>query len=235
MRDFPAPEIIFRDEDLLVVNKPAGLLSQQSLDRRRPHVTSWVESHLGVRPALHHRLDKDTSGVLVLGLSKRVNAKLTELFREHEMRKTYWALAKPRPEDARDEFQVVNHVAPVRDAKKKLLRMVEVRSGGWKAETDFRVLARADGFDWIEAKPRTGRTHQIRIHLAGLKRPIWGDFLYGGKNPAYPRLMLHARELAFPHPLTGAELTLTAPAPADLRAFLERVPKSVTGGPAAGG
>ncbi|MBX3017712.1 MAG: RluA family pseudouridine synthase [Bdellovibrionaceae bacterium] len=228
MREFEAPEIIYRDEDLLVVNKPAGLLSQQSLDKRRPHVVSWVERHLGVKAALHHRLDKDTSGVLVLGLSKRVNAKLTDLFRDHEMRKTYWALAKPRPEDARTEFSVLNHVAPVRDAKKKLLRMVEVRSGGWKAETDFRVLARAEGFDWIEAKPKTGRTHQIRIHLAGVKRPIWGDFLYGGKNEGYPRLMLHARVLEFPHPFSGDTLELVAPAPADFRAFLERVPKSVT-------
>lgn len=228
MREFEAPEVIYRDEDLLVVNKPAGLLSQQSLDKRRPHVVTWVEQHLGVKAALHHRLDKDTSGVLVLGLSKRVNAKLTDLFRDHEMKKTYWALAKPRTEDTREEFSVLNHVAPVRDAKKKLLRMVEVRSGGWKAETDFRVLAHADGFDWIEAKPKTGRTHQIRVHLAGIKRPIWGDFLYGGKNPGYPRLMLHARVLEFPHPFLGETLQLVAPAPADFKAFLERVPKSVT-------
>lgn len=220
--EFPPPEILFRDEDLLAVLKPAGLLSQASLDPRRPHVTRWLEQHLGVKAALHHRLDKDTSGVLVLGLSKRVNAKLTDLFRDHQMQKTYWALAKPRPADDRAEFRVENHVAPVRDAKKKLLRMVEVRSGGWRAETAFRVLGRAENFDWIEARPKTGRTHQIRIHLAGLKRPIWGDFLYGGKSAAFPRLMLHARELRFHHPITGQELVIQAPAPADFRGFLER-------------
>lgn len=217
---FGPPEVLFEDEDLLAVLKPAGLLSQQSLDPKRPHVVAWVKQHLNLQVALHHRLDKDTSGVLLLGKSKRVNAGLTDLFREQRLQKTYWALSKPRVEDPRETFSVSNHVAPVRDVKKKLLRMVEVKSGGWKAETDFRVLRKSTEFDWIEAQPHTGRTHQIRIHLAGLKRPIWGDFLYGGKTSKFPRLMLHARRLVFLHPVSGVELAIEAPVPADFRAFV---------------
>lgn len=218
--NFSEPEVLFEDADLLVVNKPAGLLSQQSLDPKRPHITSWVKKHLNLDVALHHRLDKDTSGVVVLGKSKRVNAGLTDLFREHRMQKTYWALAKPKGPGGPQVFSVNNHVAPVRDAKKKMLRMVEVKSGGWKAETDFTVLKMTEKFDWIQCHPKTGRTHQIRIHLAGLKRPIWGDFLYGGKTDQFPRLMLHARQLEFTHPFSQESLRIVARAPADFRAFL---------------
>jgi len=223
---FSAPEVLFEDDDLLVINKPAGLLSQQSLDPRRPHVTAWIRQHLKLAVALHHRLDKDTSGVLILGKSKRVNAGLTDLFRDHKVKKTYWALAKIKTDDARETFSVTNHVAPVRDAKKKLIRMVEVKSGGWKAETDFRLLKRTETFDWIEARPHTGRTHQIRIHLAGLKRPIWGDFLYGGKTDQFPRLMLHARAIEFLHPITGTLHRIEAPSPPDFQSFLTRIEKA---------
>lgn len=218
---FSAPLVLFEDDDLIVVDKPAGLLSQATVDPRRPHVTMWIQQHLKLSVALHHRLDKDTSGVLVLGKSKRVNAGLTNLFRDHQIQKTYWALAKVKADDERETFSVTNHVAPVRDAKKKMLRMVEVKSGGWKAHTDFRRLRRTELFDWIEARPHTGRTHQIRIHLAGLKRPIWGDFLYGGKTDQFPRLMLHAQKLEFVHPITSEKLLIEAPPPADFKSFLK--------------
>lgn len=221
MSNFLPPEVLFEDADLIAVNKPAGLVSQATLDPRRLHLVSWIEKHLGIKASLQHRLDKDTSGVIILGKTKRVNGPLTDLFREHQMQKTYWALAKPKSDDTREDFQVDNHVAPVRDAKKKLLRMVEVKSGGWRATTDFRLLNRNAKFDWIEARPLTGRTHQIRIHLAGLKRPIWGDFLYGGKTDQFPRLMLHARELKMLHPITKQELRIEAPVPKDFESFLK--------------
>lgn len=229
MITFAAPQVLFEDDDLLAVMKPAGLLSQQSSDKKNPHVLSWVEQHLGLKTALHHRLDKDTSGVMILGKSKRINAGLTDLFREHKLQKTYWALSKPIADSnpakatAAQEFSVNNRVAPVRDAKKRMLRMVTVKSGGWSAETHFKVRAQTPEFDWIEASPVTGRTHQIRIHLAGVKRPIWGDSLYGGKTTQFPRLMLHARSLRLVHPITQKELLIEAPVPADFQVYIQEL------------
>jgi len=216
--DFGKPAVLFEDDDLLAISKPPGMLSQQSLDKKRPHVTGWIEKELGLKTFLHHRLDKDTSGVLVLGKSKRVNAGLTEIFREHQLTKIYWALS--RPQGPSGDFNVINHIAPVRGEGKKLLRMVAVKSGGWRAETHFRCLEENERFHLVEATPVTGRTHQIRVHLAGVKKPIWGDFLYGGKSTAFPRLMLHAKRLSFVHPITKQELHIEAPVPKDFRSFL---------------
>ena len=216
--DFGKPQILFEDEDLLAIAKPAGMLSQQSLDKKRLHVTSWVQKELGLHTYLHHRLDKDTSGVLLLGKSKRVNAGLTEIFREHQLTKVYVALTKPQGPSG--QFEMINHIAPVRGEGKKLLRMVAVKSGGWKAETHFRTLAENEKFHAVEATPITGRTHQIRVHLAGLKKPIWGDFLYGGKSTAFPRLMLHAKRLSLIHPITKESLLIEAPLPKDFLSFI---------------
>lgn len=219
--DFPPPDILFEDEDLLLVNKPAGLLSQASLDRRRPHLVTWIEEHLGKKTFLHHRLDRDTSGVVLVTKTSRLNKEVTDLFREHRVKKTYWALTKP----AREAWttQVVNnHMAPVREGK-KLSRMVIVRSGGWKAVTAFHRRAFSSELEWVEAHPETGRTHQIRVHIAHLKQPILGDFLYGGKSSLATRVMLHAWKLEFDHPGTREKMSIEASVPQDFATLLKRI------------
>jgi RluA family pseudouridine synthase len=218
-------EILWRDDDLLFVNKPAGLPSQSTHDKNRPNLLSVVEKQTGERLFLHHRLDKDTSGVMVLGRTSRVNKGLTDIFRDHKISKTYWALAKKIAPPGISKisssgFLVDNFVAPVRGPKQKLMRMVQVKSGGWRAITEFRLIQELNFGLLVEAKPTTGRTHQIRIHLAGLKQPILGDTLYGGKSSEVPRLMLHAKELRLPHPITAREITVEAPLPKDFQTLI---------------
>lgn len=217
--------ILFEDEAILVVNKPAGLPTQGTRDPRRPHVLGLLQEQTGRTLYLHHRLDKDTSGVLVFGKDPRANKPLTEIFRDHRARKQYLALSKintgavhPLP----TEFSVNVHLAPVRGAK-GVERMVVVKSGGWSSETDFRVLWSSAEQVLTLCAPKTGRTHQLRVHLAHRRLPILGDFLYGGKSPLVPRLMLHALCLEIPHPLSGAPLRLEAPLAKDFASVLSRL------------
>jgi RluA family pseudouridine synthase len=218
MWDIP---VVYEDEDLLAVNKPAGLPTQAGQDPRRANLYALLQESRKEKLFLHHRLDKDTSGVLLLGRHPRANKGLTDLFREHRLTKIYWALAKKPANEDVDAFTVKDHLAPVRGSNKQLMRMVRVKSGGRFAETHFRRLNSLARADLWEARPLTGRTHQIRVHLAGTGRPIWGDFLYGGKSSEVPRLLLHARSLELAHPVTGKPLKIEAPLPADFSSILK--------------
>ncbi len=216
-------EIIFEDDDLIAVNKPPGLPSQATVDTRRPHVISQLQIMFPQgKFFLHHRLDRDTSGVLLLGKSERINKAMTEIFREHQIQKTYQALSKRSEIQIGGEWTVENHLAPVRSGARQLMRMVVVKKGGWIAKTQFRLLHEFSDFLHIEAQPITGRTHQIRVHLASDKRPILGDNLYGGKSNLVPRLMLHAGNLKLKHPITGKILDLCAPVPKDFATLLRK-------------
>ena len=217
--------VLYEDEFILAVSKPPGLPTQAGHDPRRPNLYTLLQEQRGEKLFLHHRLDKDTSGVLLLGRHPRANKGLTDLFREHRLQKTYWALAKKSAKDPIDELQectVTDHLAPVRGTTKQLMRMVKVKSGGWKAETHFRKLESLKAADLWEARPLTGRTHQIRVHLSGLGRPIFGDFLYGGKSAEVPRLCLHAKALDITHPVTGEPLHLEDVIPTDFQSLLKK-------------
>ena len=218
-------EILYEDDDLIFINKPAGLVSQATPDPNRPNVISLLKTQFPSRDFfLHHRLDKDTSGVLLVGKTAGSNAALTNVFREHLINKVYLSLVLVKSDAAEipASFTVDNHLAPVRGPQKQLMRMVSVKKGGWKAETHFSFLKQLRNFACIEARPVTGRTHQIRVHLAGLKLPIAGDFLYGGKSSLVPRLMLHAKQLTLPHPISGNSITVEAPLPSDFMTILEK-------------
>ena len=216
-------EILFEDEDLVIVNKPAGIPSQATVDPKRPSMESLVRQQLQLKKIyLHHRLDRDTTGVLLLSKSSRPNGKLTEMFQQHSFRKKYMAIAaKTHAISTNHSWIVENHLAPVRDAKKKLMRMVVVKKGGWLAHTEFQLVDENENAYLIVARPTTGRTHQIRVHLAQGKNPILGDPLYGGgavgKSLGVKRCLLHACELNFSHPLTGSVMTISAPVPDDFR------------------
>ncbi len=216
--EFPAPVLLYEDDDLIVVDKPPGLISQASPDRKREHVVSWLDRHLKKKYFLQHRLDRDTSGVMLLTKTTRVNKAITDQFRDHTIQKTYRALAKKAPSgEPWTTMTVKNHLAPVRNDRKQLSRMVVVRSGGWLAETDFEVTEEFAEFGLVIARPRTGRTHQIRVHLASLKRPILGDFMYGGKSSLAARVMLHASQLTFEHPISKQLIAVEAPLPNDFK------------------
>lgn len=215
--------LLFEDDWVIAVNKPAGLPSQGTRDPRRSHLHAEVEKLIGKKVWLHHRLDKDTTGVILFSKSDKANFSLTEQFREHQVQKTYLALAKPGLVDISigQEKAVELHMAPVK-GERGIERMVVVKKGGWHSQTLFRKLAEGPDSILMEALPRTGRTHQIRVHLAHLRVPILGDFLYGGKSPLVPRLMLHAWKIELKHPITQQPLLIEAPLARDFMTLVER-------------
>lgn len=223
-----AASILFEDDDLLVVNKPSGIPSQPTRDPLRDNAVDSVSRYLSAREGrqlvvkLAHRLDRDTSGVLVMTKSDRAISRMGEAFAARTTKKTYVAVARDRLGTAEAEWQVDDHLAPQK-LEGGMTVMRSVHRGGDRATTQFRTLARGDGFIWVEAQPVTGRMHQIRAHLAGCKLPILGDLLYGGPRTAgghsAGRVMLHARQLCFPHPVTREPLVIEAPVPDDMRCF----------------
>ena len=200
------PLIVFEDDHLLVVNKPAGINTHAPSPYAGEGLYDWLRHREPgwARLAIVHRLDKETSGLLVFGKTPLANRSLTGQFTRREVRKTYLLLSdRPAP---KKEFTVVS--ALVKAGDKYLSR--PLHAGGDRAETHFEVIATPDLRTWIQAQPVTGRTHQIRVHAADSGLPILGDALYGGA-PA-DRLCLHAQELAFQHPATGSPVVFRAPA-----------------------
>ncbi|MBX9767038.1 MAG: RluA family pseudouridine synthase, partial [Bdellovibrionales bacterium] len=160
-----------------------------------------------------HRLDAQTSGVLLFSKTKRMNQPLQDLFKNHQILKTYVAITHVGGNQflASDTFQIKNFLAQNSD---KPARAVAVKSGGKPATTDFKILHRAQKYWIIEAKPVTGRTHQIRTHLAEAGIPLIADQLYGGHaQSGIGRFLLHARRLQLTHPLENTLLVIEAPFP----------------------
>jgi len=207
--------VLYEDEDIVVVSKPAGMITHPA-----PGVYSgtlvnailgrWVvDEGESLRPGIVHRLDKETSGVIVIARHEEALRRLSESFRKRYVFKRYLALCQGAAVSA-------NVIAPI---GRHPVQRHKMHVGGVRpryAETDFTVLARSDEGSLLEARPHTGRTHQIRVHLKHLHTPIWADPLYGKPSPYINRLALHAYELRVPHPRTGKIMSFTAPLPADM-------------------
>ncbi len=227
--------ILYEDEWLIVVDKPAGLPTQPTLDPSRPSVFGTLKDYLSRRDAgeiylgLHHRLDRDTTGVLLFTKDRRANAATAALFSGKTAQKTYQALAAEKAGAAcPDSWRVENYLGVVGRVG-KATKFGAVRSGGDPAQTSFCLLERLPGALLVEAQPHTGRTHQIRVHLAEGGNPIVGDELYGGPvrlpvpgggSMAVTRVLLHAARLEFPHPITGSPVVVNSPIPADFAVCL---------------
>lgn len=206
--------VLYEDEEILVVDKPAGLVVHPGAGTQ---TTTLVEGILAdrslpqaddpARPGVVHRLDKETSGVLVLAKTAGALQALKAEFAGRRVTKAYIAVAVGTI--AEDEGLIDAPVA--RDPNRP--RRMAVRSGGRPAETEFRVLARDAGTTLLLVLPRTGRTHQIRVHLAYIGHPLVGDRLYGKRGQASLRLLLHAWRLAFTHPGSGVAVRFEAPLP----------------------
>lgn len=214
--------ILYRDDAVIVLNKPSGLATQGGSGIAR-HIDGMLDAlSFGKkqRPRLVHRLDRDTSGVLVIARTVPAAVALAEALRRRDASKIYWALTKGVPEKKRGTIKLALAKEGGYGKHGRDERMVakEKEGGAKPAITDYALLDRAgDEFAWIAAKPVTGRTHQIRVHLAALGTPIVGDFKYGGAE-ARPRggiedkLHLHARSIDIAHP-SGGRLVVTAPLP----------------------
>lgn len=225
--------VIYRDEALLALNKPSGLAVQGG-SRTHRHIDGLLQGLAGsdgTRPRLVHRLDKDTSGVLLLARNRVVAAALGELFRRRQVEKLYWALVVGVPHAKEGEIRSHLDKQPsnnrrgekVASRREKGDKREKGEKSGKFARTRYRVLATAgERFAWLEMQPLTGRTHQLRVHAAELGHPIVGDGKYGGAG-AHPgggiagRLHLHARTLALPSPVgtkqRAQRLEITAPLP----------------------
>lgn len=232
-------EILYEDDDVIAVNKPAGMTVHAGAGNPRG---TLVNALLGrgqalsqggdaLRPGIVHRLDKDTSGVILVAKNDRAHAKLAESFRQREVKKTYIALLEGHLVEEHGRIELAIMRDPKRRTRMTTRRSI-VLSNAREARTDWRTLARIGGTSLVEVQLHTGRTHQIRVHFSALRRPVVGDTLYGaaaqlriGKValPPLARNFLHAAKLGFTQPSTGAWIELRAPLPAELHEFLRQV------------
>jgi 23S rRNA pseudouridine1911/1915/1917 synthase len=218
---------LFEDEWLLVIDKPAGLVVHPGAGEKQETVLDIFRYHYPQveamsdpeRPGIVHRLDKDTSGVLILAKTEEALQAMQELFQAREMQKTYLALVKGRM-----RFRNGTIDLPLARSLKNRARFEvprEERADQREAVTDFSVIRFFDDFTHVRLMPHTGRTHQLRVHLSHFGNPVLGDILYGNRrDPGFPRLALHAFRIEFTHPFTGDPLRITSPLPADLRRFI---------------
>jgi 23S rRNA pseudouridine1911/1915/1917 synthase len=218
--------IVYEDEHLLVLDKPAGLVvhpapghpSGTLVDALLAYLPGLRTTEDTLRPGIVHRLDKDTSGLMIVAKTPESHQALALQMREHRITKRYLALIEgelPAPEGVVE--------APIgRDPRtRQRMALVSMAAGGREARTRFRVLRVMRGRSLVELELETGRTHQIRVHMAAVRHPIVGDPTYGRPQPPLPpRQFLHAAELEFAHPVTGERLTFSSPLPDDLASFL---------------
>lgn len=209
--------VLYRDEMMLVIDKPAGLAVHAG-----PGGGANVEDSFDALsfnqprpPALAHRLDRDTSGCLVLGRHRKALRKLGRLFASGRVEKIYWAVTVGRPVASEGRIEM-----PMRKKTDKIKGwQMEIHPEGISAVTDYRVLAEANGLAWLELRPRTGRTHQVRVHCAALGCPVLGDPVYGRDVPppktipADTPLHLHARAVTVPLYATRPPVSAVAPPP----------------------
>ena len=214
-----ADRILYRDGLILVIDKPAGIAVHPGPGGGPNLESRFGELRFGLPhpPALAHRLDRDTSGCLVLGRHPKALRRLGALFASGQVEKVYWAVVEGRPPqaDGRIETRLRKH------SRGNGWHMVVDRAGQ-QAVTEYRVCGIADSRAWLELRPRTGRTHQLRVHCAELGCPVVGDPVYGAGKSGEP-LMLYARSIRLPLYPTRPPLEITAPVPPHILAVLQRL------------
>lgn len=217
-------ELLYEDEHLLVINKDSGLvvhpaagnLNGTLVNALLHHCEGRLASIGGVeRPGIVHRLDKDTSGCLVVAKTDTIHQALSEQFAARSVGKFYLAVVKGRP--PMDRGTIENHIA--RDPRNRQRMAVVMPPAGKRAHTDYRTL-RAGDESLIECELHTGRTHQIRVHMRELGTPILGDPIYSRNPSGAPRLMLHAWKLSFTHPARQLRLSFESPIPTEFAPWL---------------
>ena len=230
-------DILFEDKSLLVVNKPAGLVVHPAAGHEEHTLVNALLHHCkgslsgigGVaRPGIVHRLDKETSGCLVVAKNDETHVALAEQFAQREVKKIYHALVCGEPGRPTGEI----HAAIARHPTHRKRMAVRDDSNGRAAHTSYKILERLHATTLMEAQIHTGRTHQIRVHFQFIGHPLVGDDIYGARqnirvkeltNYAAPRVMLHARHLTFIHPRTKKLMDFEAPLPADFATALQRL------------
>lgn len=226
-QDIPL-DIVYEDADVAVVNKPRGMVVHPAPGNPDGTVVNAMLAHCGnslsgvggaIRPGIVHRIDKDTSGLLIIAKNDRAHLALSAQLKDHTLSRIYEAVAIGSLKEDRGTVD-----APIGRSLRDRKRMAVVPDGR-RAVTHYQVLARYPGYTHLRCQLETGRTHQIRVHMAYLGHPLAGDPVYGPKNDP-ERLggqCLHARELTFVHPTTGQTVHLTCPLPDWFSGFLDRL------------
>lgn len=221
-------EILYEDEHLIAVNKPVGMVvhpavgnwSGTFVNALMHHCTNELPSTDDVRPGIVHRLDKETSGVLIAAKTLEAQQRLIALFASREMQKEYLAICLGNPGS-----DIINE--PIGRNPRNRQEMMVVSEGGREAVTEFKAIAFKNALSVVKAFPKTGRTHQIRVHLKFRGTPILGDKVYGNRqsNTYYKaeRQLLHAHRLSFSHPITGKNMIVEAPPPQDMQSFIDKI------------
>jgi 23S rRNA pseudouridine1911/1915/1917 synthase len=217
-------KVVYEDKDLIVIDKQAGLtVHPVSGHKQNTLVTvllarypDLTDNEDPTRPGIVHRLDKDTSGLMVIARNPAAKKILIDQFKTREVKKAYLALVKGKlkPEEGTIEAPIGRN-----PGDRKKMAIVE---GGRPARTRYRVIRELDGYTLLEVMPETGRTHQIRVHLAAIGRPVVGDSVYGVKSPHLKRQFLHAFKLRFKLPSTGEYREFVSELPEDLKEALEK-------------
>jgi len=227
-------KVLYEDEDILVIAKPPGIVVHPACGHQNGTLVHGLLYHCdnlsgisGVeRPGIVHRLDKDTSGVMVIAKSDRSHNGLVETFKSRQIKKVYHAIVVGRPESKKGCIS-----QPIGRHRSNRKKMAVLQHGGRDAVTCWTTLEElADRMIYLEVRPETGRTHQIRVHMAHLGHPVAGDVLYGSKqlntineNYSITRQCLHAYSLSFRHPVTDKPLEFTSPVWPDMQEVLEKM------------
>jgi len=226
--NIPVP-ILYEDEDILVVDKPANLTVHPAPGHQSHTLVHAILSHLAAvsdsiqRPGIVHRLDKDTSGVMVIARNSKAHENLATQFKQHAVLKVYLTLVRGHltPEEG------VIEAAIGRDSSDRKKMAVAGDNRGRRALTRYKVIRYLGSYTLLEVMPQTGRTHQIRVHLAAIGYPVVGDATYGVKSSLIHRQFLHAHKLGFTLPTTGKYIEFTSPLPEDLEKALKEITQLV--------
>jgi 23S rRNA pseudouridine1911/1915/1917 synthase len=234
-------DVLCEDADIVVINKPCGMIVHPGAGEDSGTLVAALLHRYGIgglsqvggvlRPGIVHRLDKDTSGAMVIARNDEAHLKLVEEFRERRVEKTYLALLHGAIKGEKGRIEL-----PVSRDMKRRSRMTARRAAGREARTDWRLRLRLDQFSLVEANLHTGRTHQIRVHFSALTFPVVGDTLYGAPRqerigrellPPLERNFLHSARIAFAHPQSGNRMEFRAPLPAQLVSYLHELGRAV--------
>lgn len=216
-------DVLYEDEHLLAINKPAGLVVHPGPGNWKGTFVNALLYHCktlehndALRPGIVHRLDKETSGVLLAAKTSQAHAKLTQAFCERKIQKKYLAICFGTPHLQTIEAPIARH-----PTQRKLMTVAE--EGGKFARTHVRLLATNGVLSVVEVDLETGRTHQIRVHLKHIGHSLVGDDVYGKKLPGVERPMLHAQSIAFIHPITLESLVINAALPQDIELLVQKI------------
>ena len=220
--DLPPVPIVWQDEHLLIVNKPAGLIVHPGAGHRRGTLVDALDGLLAggdeSRPGIVHRLDRDTSGLLVAARSAEAYRRLSAMVKQRAIERTYLALVKGKPDSRHGRIE-----AAIGRGRTDPTRISLDTDTPRSATTHFELVRSWPGYSLLEVRLETGRTHQIRVHLAALGLPVVGDPTYGVRDPRLGRQFLHASRLAFAHPFTDEPIEAHAPLPDDLELVLDQL------------